>query len=141
MNDAKTIRDMLFTARTIAVVGLSDGPMKPSNSVSRYMQSHGYRIIPINPSIESALGEKSYPSLSDLPTPPDIVNVFRLPKYIPAIVDEMISLNLKHLWVQQGIIHQEAAARAESAGIHVVMNRCILVEHQNLKYQQEPPRP
>ena len=137
MNEPATIRDMLATARTIAVVGLSDDPMKPSYSVTRYMQRQGYRILPVNPLLSEALGEKSCARLSDLPEAPDVVNVFRLPKFIPAIVDEMIALRAgnpawRNLWVQLGIMHEEAAARAEAAGIHVVMNRCILVEHQNL---------
>ena len=118
--------------RTIAVIGLSADPSKPSHYVSAYMQQHGYKLYPINPSIPEVLGEKSYASLSDLPIKPDIVNVFRLPKFIPAIVDEMIQLGLANLWVQQGIVNREAAARAEAAGIHVVMDHCIMVEHRHL---------
>jgi len=116
--------------RTIAVIGLSDNAAKPSNYVPTYMQQHGYRILPVNPAVDHVLGEKSYASLADLPEKPDIVNVFRLPKFIPAIVDEMLQLGLKNLWVQQGIIHLEAAARAEAGGIRVVMDRCMMVEHQ-----------
>jgi hypothetical protein len=96
------------------------------------MQSRGYKIYPVNPSIPEVLGEKCYPSLADLPIKPDIVNVFRLPKFIPAIVDEMLQLGLPNLWVQQGIINLEAAARAETGGIHVVMDRCIMIEHRSL---------
>lgn len=116
--------------RTIAVVGLSEQPGKASHFVSAYMQRHGYRILPVNPSVESVLGEKSYPTLSALPVKPDVVNVFRLPKFIPAIVDEMLQLGLKNIWVQMGIINLEAAKRAEAGGIHVVMDRCIMVEHR-----------
>jgi predicted CoA-binding protein len=94
------------------------------------MQRHGYRILPVNPTVESVLGERAYPSLADLPTRPDIVNVFRLPKFIPAIVEQMLDLGFKNLWVQQGIIHTEAAALAEAGGIWVVMDRCIMVEHR-----------
>ncbi|WP_158793882.1 CoA-binding protein [Granulicella sp. L60] len=135
MNDPQTIRDMLSTTnkentRTIAVIGLSEDPHKPSHYVSAYMQQHGYKIYPVNPSLSEVLGEKSYASLADLPVKPDIVNVFRLPKFIPAIVDEMIQLGLSNLWIQQGIVNLEAAARAEAAGIHVVMDRCIMVEHR-----------
>jgi hypothetical protein len=135
MNEPQTIREMLgattkATPRTIAVIGLSDDPAKPSHYVSAYMQQHGYTIYPINPSIPEVLGEKSYASLSDLPVKPDIVDVFRLPKFIPAIVDEMLQLGLKNLWVQQGIVNLEAAIRAEAGGIHVVMDRCIMVEHR-----------
>lgn len=131
MNEPQTMREML-QSRTIAVVGLSDDPAKPSHSVSRAMQHAGYRIFPVNPSISTVLGETSYASLTDLPERPDIVNVFRLPKAIPAIVDEMIALDLKNLWVQLGIMNTEAAAKAEAAGIRVVMDHCIMVEHMRL---------
>ena len=127
MNEPQTIRDPL-KARTIAVIGLSDDPTKPSHYVSASMQQAGYRIFPINPSLSEVLGEKSYPSLSVLPQKPGLVNVFRLPKFIPAIVDEMIELNFRNLWIQQGIVHLEAAAKAEAHGICVVMDRCIMVE-------------
>ena len=135
MNEPGLIREVLgaptkANPRAIAVIGLSDNPAKPSHYVSAYMQQHGYKIYPVNPSIPEVLGEKSYASLSDLPIKPDIVNVFRLPKFIPAIVEEMMQLKLPNLWVQQGIINLEAAARAESNGIHVVMDRCIMVEHR-----------
>ena len=132
MNEPETIEAMLGDGpgRTIAVVGLSDNPAKPSYYVSEYMQQRGYKIYPVNPAVESVLGEKSYASLSELPVKPDIVNVFRLPKAIPPIVDEMLALGLKNIWVQQGIVNLEAAARAEQGGIHVVMDRCIMVEHR-----------
>jgi uncharacterized protein len=137
MNEPKTIRTMIGKTsrenpRTIAVIGLSEVPSKPSHYVSAYMQQHGYKIYPINPSIPEVLGEKSYASLSDLPIKPDIVDVFRLPKFIPAIVDEMLQLGLPNLWVQQGIINLEAATRAEAGGIHVVMDHCLMVEHRRL---------
>jgi predicted CoA-binding protein len=137
MNEPDLIRTMLGVTtkenpRTIAVIGLSEVPSKPSHYVSAYMQRHGYKIYPVNPSIVEVLGEKSYGSLSELPIKPDIVDVFRLPKFIPAIVDEMLQLGLKNLWVQQGIIHHEAAGRAEAGGIHVVMDRCIMVEHRRV---------
>jgi len=137
MNEPDLIRAMIGATakenpRTIAVIGLSDVPSKPSHYVSAYMQQHGYKIYPVNPTISTALGEKSYPTLSDLPLKPDIVDVFRLPKFIPAIVDEMLRLSLPSLWVQQGIINLEAARSAEAGGIHVVMDRCIMVEHMRL---------
>jgi uncharacterized protein len=137
MNEPQLLRNMLAastkeTPRTIAVIGLSEIPSKPSHYVSAYMQQRGYKIYPINPSIPEVLGEKSYASLTDLPVKPDIVNVFRLPKFIPAIVDEMLQLGLPNLWVQLGIVNLEAAARAEAGGIHVVMDRCIMVEHRRL---------
>ncbi|HWB31951.1 MAG TPA: CoA-binding protein [Acidobacteriaceae bacterium] len=137
MNEPEVIDEMLGDGaaqdgktRTIAVVGLSENPAKPSHYVSEYMQKHGYRILPVNPSIESVLGEKSYKSLTDLPIKPDVVNVFRVPAMIPAIVDEMLMLGLKDLWVQAGIVNLEAAERAEAGGIRVVMDRCIMVEHR-----------
>ena len=136
MNEAETMLEMLGgrerAPRTIAVVGLSDDPGKASHGVSAYMQAHGYRILPVNPGIESALGEKSYATLSELPVKPDVVNVFRLPKFLPAIVDEMLVLGLTDLWVQLGIRNEEAAAKAEAGGIRVVMDRCIMVEHRRL---------
>jgi predicted CoA-binding protein len=142
MNDPEVIRDMLTrTPRTLAVVGLSAAPGKPSHYVSAYMQVHGFRVLPVNPAVESVLGEPSFPSLTALVAAHDgesggpfdgIVNVFRLPKAIPAIVDEMITLGLRHLWIQQDIVHPEAAARAEDAGIQVVMDRCIMVEHRRV---------
>jgi predicted CoA-binding protein len=137
MNEPELIRTMLGVAtkespRTIAIIGLSEVPSKPSHYVSEYMQQHGYKIYPVNPSIPEVLGEKSYTSLSELPIKPDIVDVFRLPRFIPAIVDEMLRLGLPNLWVQQGIINLEAAAVAEAGGIHVVMDRCIMVEHRRL---------
>ena len=94
------------------------------------MQGHGYRILPVNPGLEAVLGEKCYSSLSDLPVRPDLVNVFRLPRFIPAIVEEMIALHLPALWLQQGIVHMEAATRAQGNGIRVVMDRCLMVEHR-----------
>jgi hypothetical protein len=134
MNEPEAIDEMLGDGRgrTIAVIGLSENPGKPSHYVSAYMQQHGYKIYPVNPSIESVLGEKSYASLKDLPVKPDVVNVFRLPKYIPAIVDEMLALGLKNLWVQLGIRDEAAAEKAEARGIRVVMDRCIMVEHRRL---------
>ena len=137
MNEPEVIRNMLgdppSQPRTIAVIGLADDPDKPSNYVPAYMQKQGYRILPINPTVETVLGEKAYASLADLPIKPDVVNVFRLPRFIPGIVDQMLSLGLKNIWVQQGIINKEAAARAEAGGIHVVMDRCIMVEHSRAR--------
>jgi predicted CoA-binding protein len=138
MNEPQVIREMLgdppAIPRTIAVMGLSDNPSKPSHYVPEYMQQHGYKIFPVNPLVETVLGERAYASLSDLPLKPDVVNVFRLPKFISAIVDEMLQLGLKNIWVQQGIIHPEAAARAEAGGMNVVMDRCIMVEHRYMEH-------
>lgn len=136
MNETETMLEMLGgrerAPRTLAVVGLSGDPLRPSYGVSAYMQARGYKILPVNPGIEGVLGQKSYVSLSALPETPDVVNVFRLPKFLPAIVDEMIALGLKNLWVQMGIRNDEAAKKAEANGIKVVMDRCIMVEHRLL---------
>jgi predicted CoA-binding protein len=132
LNEPDVIEAMLGsgTGRTIAVVGLSQDQARPSHYVSEYMQQHGYNIYPVNPSIDAVLGEKCYASLTALPVKPDVVNVFRVPSQIPAIVHEMLTLGLGSLWVQQGIVNLEAAERAERAGIRVVMDRCIMVEHR-----------
>ena len=136
MNEPDVIREMLFGAgaegrpRSLAVVGLSDRPDRPSHYVSKYMQDHGYEIYPVNPALETVLGERCYGSLAELPVKPDVVNVFRLPGAIPAVVDEMLELGLGALWVQQGIVNRAAAERAEAGGIRVVMDRCIMVEHR-----------
>jgi uncharacterized protein len=132
MPDKNEIREILESARTIAVVGLSADPLRISNSVSRYMQEKGYRIIPVNPTITEALGEKAYPSLKDVPVPVDIVNVFRRSEDVPPVADAAIAINAKVLWMQEGIVNQAAAQKAESAGLKVIMDRCIMVEHRNL---------
>jgi predicted CoA-binding protein len=129
MNEPELIAELL-RSKTIAVIGVSDDPTKPSHYVTAYMQQQGCRILPVNPGLESVLGVTCYPSLTALPVKPDLVNVFRLPKFIPAIVDEMIALGLPALWLQQGIVHAEAAARAEAHGIRVVMDRCLMVERR-----------
>ncbi len=130
MNEPQTIRDLLASP-TIAVIGLSDDPGKPSHYVSAFMQAQGHRIFPINPSLTTVLGEQAYPSLTALPIKPALVNVFRLPRFIPAIVEEMIALNLKALWLQQGITHPEAIAHAEAHGIRVVADRCLMIESRS----------
>ncbi len=136
MNEPSLIRDMLGhppgTPRTLAVVGLSDRVDRPSHYVSKYMQQHGYRILPVNPALDRVLGMACSTSVLTLPESVAVVNVFRLSSAIPAIVDEMILRGLTRLWVQQGIMNLQAAERAEAAGIGVVMDRCIMVEHQRL---------
>ena len=119
------------TPRSLAVIGLSDRPDRPSHYVSAYLQEQGYTVYPVNPALETVLGVRCYGSLRELPAKPDVVNVFRLPSFLPAIVDEMIALALPNLWVQQGIVNREAAARAEASGIRVVMDRCMMVEHRS----------
>src|SRR5215472_35736 len=121
---------LLKNAKNIAVVGLSDSPLRPSHGVAAYMQSHGYRIIPVNPSIKGALGEKAVASLSEIKDKIDIVDVFRRSEFVPQVVDEAIRLKVPVLWLQEGVIHEEAAAKARQAGIFVVMDHCILKEHR-----------
>lgn len=129
MNEPEVIARMV-RARSIAVVGLSDDPAKPSHYVSAYMQRAGARILPVNPGVSQVLDEPCYTSLANLPEVPEVMNVFRLPRAIPGIVDEMIALGWKQIWVQQGIVNLEAAQRAEEHGIAVVMDRCLMVEHR-----------
>ena len=127
-NDA--IGQLLSRARTIAVVGLSSDPMRPSFGVSQYMQRKGYRIIPVNPNESTVLGEKAYGTLSEIPEKVDLVDVFRRPEFVPEIVDEAIRLKVPSVWLQEGVIHNAAAQKARDAGITVVMDRCILKEHR-----------
>jgi predicted CoA-binding protein len=124
------IGELLKRAKNIAVVGLSDSPLRPSYGVSAYMQSHGYHIIPVNPEIKGALGEKAVPTLADVQGKIDIVDVFRRSEYVPEIVDEAIRLKVPAIWLQEGVIHEEAAEKARKAGIFVVMDLCILKEHR-----------
>jgi uncharacterized protein len=129
-SDQDPIADLLHQSRTIAVVGLSNNPLRPSHGVSAYMQSHGYRIIPVNPRIRGSLGEKAYPSLLDVPEKIDIVNIFRRPEFVEEAVDQAIQLQVPAIWMQEGIIHERAAEKARKEGILVVMDRCILQEHR-----------
>ena len=124
------VTELLRHARTIAVVGLSDNPLRPSHGVSAYMQSQGYRIIPVNPQIESCLGERAYASLLEVPEKIDIVNIFRRPEFVEEIVDQAIRLKVPAIWMQEDVIHEKAAEKARRAGIFVVMDRCILKAHR-----------
>lgn len=124
------IGELLKRSKTIAVIGLSNNPLRPSHGVSAYMQSHGYRIIPVNPEIKGALGEKAVPTLSQVDEKIDIVDVFRRSEFVPEVVDEAIRLKVPAIWLQEGVIHKEAAEKARKAGILVVMDRCILKEHR-----------
>ncbi len=128
--EADPIRDLLQRSKTIAVVGLSESPMRPSYGVSAYMQTHGYKIIPVNPAIVEALGEKSYPSLLEVPEKIDIVNIFRRPEFVEDIVDQAIQLKVPAVWMQEEVINHKAAKKAEGAGLFVVMDLCILKEHR-----------
>jgi uncharacterized protein len=127
-----TIPEILQTYKTIAVVGLSSHSWRASLGVSRYMQANGYRIIPVNPNESEVLGEKAYPSLDDVPEPFQIVDIFRRSEYVPEVVDAAIRTGAKVIWMQEGVVHEAAAERARSAGLEVIMNRCILKEHMNI---------
>ena len=124
------IGDLLKKTRTIAVVGLSNKPLRPSHGVALYMQQQGYRIIPVNPNIESVMGEKAYPSLKEVPEKIDLVDIFRRPEFVPEVVDLAIALGIPAVWMQEGVADEQAAAKARQAGIFVVMDRCILKEHR-----------
>src|SRR5580658_5826602 len=135
MTQLDPITELLKTAKTIAVVGLSCNPIRASNEVSAYMQSYGYRIIPVNPQIEECLGEKAYASLLDIPAENgpgkiDIVNIFRRPEFVEEIVDQAIQLKVPAIWMQEDVIHETAAARARRTGTFIVMELCILKEHR-----------
>jgi len=124
------ITDLLQRSKTIAVVGLSCNPLRPSHGVSAYMQSHGYRIVPVNPNIDECLGQKAYRSLLEVPEKIDIVNIFRRSEFVEEVVDQAIKLKVPAVWMQEEVIHEKAAANARQAGIFVVMDRCILKEHR-----------
>jgi uncharacterized protein len=124
------IRELLAHAKTIAVVGLSDNPLRASHGVSAYMQGQGYKIIPVNPNIEEALGETAYKSLSDVEEHVDIVNIFRRSEFVDEVVDQAIQKSIPAVWMQEGVINLAAAAKAKQAGMLVVMDQCILQEHR-----------
>lgn len=129
VSEAERITELLKNSKTIAVVGLTDSPLRPSYGVSSYMQSQGYRIIPVNPNVKDSLGERAYPSLLDVPEKIDIVNIFRRPDAVPDVVDQAIQLKVPAIWMQEGVVHEAAAEKARKAGIYVVMDLCILKEH------------
>lgn len=133
INSPEAIRIILEETRTIAVVGLSSDPSRPSHGVARYMQSRGYRIIPVNPNEVEVLGEKSYPRIADVPEKIDLVNIFRRSEEAGAHVDEAIRVGARAVWMQEGVIDEDAARRALMAGLYVVMDRCILKEHMRFK--------
>ena len=127
------IPELLRTSRTVAVVGLSNSRIRPAYGVSEYMQSVGYRIIPVNPKVESALGEKAYKQLEDIPEKVDIVNIFRRSEFVGPIVDSAIRIGAKAVWMQEGVVDEAAAQRAREAGLTVVMDRCILKDHRRMR--------
>ena len=127
--DVTAIQRVLHNSKTIAIVGLSNNPLRASYFVGYYMKRHGYRVIPVNPRESEILGETSYPSLRDVPSPVDVVNVFRAPSALPAIAEDAVAIKASTLWCQFGVINEEGARIAEAAGLSVVMDRCIKVEH------------
>ena len=127
--DPLTIQHVLHRARTIAIVGLSKNELRASHFVGFYLKRHGYRVIPVNPRESGILGETAYPSLSDVPDPIDIVNVFRAPSALPTIAREAVAVGARCLWCQFGVVNEEGARLAEKGGLSVVMDRCIKVEH------------
>lgn len=132
--DDTTMRNALRSARTIAVLGLKDGPAEDSWRVSRYLQEHGYRIVPVSPKLSSALGERAFPALAQVDAPIDLVDVFRASSHIPGHVDEILALSPRPacVWLQLGVRDDAAARRLETAGITVIQDRCIMVEHRRL---------
>ncbi|WIM05280.1 MAG: CoA-binding protein [Candidatus Nitricoxidivorans perseverans] len=129
---ADEIREMLLAAKTIAVVGLSNNPDRPSYRVAQAMQAYGHRIVPVRPGQTAVLGEKAYARLADLPETPDLVDVFRAPEHVPALVDECIALGVKRLWLQEGVVNETAAEKARAAGMAVVMDRCVWKDRRAL---------
>ena len=128
-----SIEEILRRYHTIAVVGLSNRRFRPSHGVSEYMQSAGYRIIPVNPYEREVLGEQCYPSLDDVPDSVEIVNIFRRSEFVPEVVEAAIRKGARAVWMQEGVVHEAAAERARAAGLDVVMDRCILKEHRRLR--------
>ena len=128
----KRITDILRSAHTIAVVGLSGKRFRPSFGVAEYLQRAGYRIIPVNPRETEVLGEKAYPDLDSVPEGIDIVDIFRRSEHVPAVVEAAVRKGAQAIWMQEGVVHEDAARRAEAAGLAVVMDRCILKEHRRM---------
>ncbi|MDA1329865.1 MAG: CoA-binding protein [Chloroflexi bacterium] len=132
INDSNELRSMLSEAKVIAVVGHSDKPHRTSYSIADYLRRAGYKVYPVNPTVDEINGEKSYASLADIPEPIDIVDVFRRAEHLEAVVEEAAKVNAKAVWGQLGVASQEAEDKAAEAGLDLVMNRCIKVDHANL---------
>ena len=132
MNDDQMMKDILLSAKTIASVGLSSNQEKESYWIVSYLKDQGYRIIPVNPTADEILGEKAYPDLESVPEKIDVVQVFRKPEDVPPVVDSAIKVGAKAVWMQEGIVHEEAAQKARQAGLQVVMDACMRVTHRRL---------
>jgi hypothetical protein len=137
------VEEQLTQSKVIAVVGLSPNPERDSYDVARYLQAQGYKIIPVNPTVDEVLGEKSYPDLKSVAEPVDMVDIFRRPEAVPQVVDEALEIGAKYIWMQLEIVHEEAAKKATEAGVLVVMDRCTMREHSrrygSLPSEQRPP--
>ena len=129
--DAAARCALLKKTKTIAVVGLSPNPARPSHGVARAMQDYGFRVIPVHPAIKEVLGEKAYARLADIPEHIDLVDVFRSAEHIDGVVDECLALGLKAIWIQEGIVNPQAAARAQAGGMTVIMDRCIYRDYRD----------
>ena len=132
MNSDQELKEILLSTKTIASVGLSSNPGKESYSIASYLKEQGYRIIPVNPTVSEVLGEKSYPDLESVPEKIDVVQIFRRPEDVPPIVDSAIKVGAKVVWMQEGIVHEGAAQKAREAGLQVVMDACMRVNHRRL---------
>jgi predicted CoA-binding protein len=132
MNGDEMLKEILLSSKTIASVGLSSNPTKASYGVDLYLQRHGYRIIPVNPTADEILGEKSYPDLASIPEAIDVVQIFRRPEDVPPVVEEAIKVGAKVIWMQEGIVNEAAAKIAREAGLKVVMDACMRATHQRL---------
>ena len=130
MQDKKVIDAILRDSRTVAMVGLSNKEDRPSNRVARYLLAHGFQVIPVNPALSEALGQKAYPDLTSIPVKVDVVDIFRRSEDVPPIVEEAIAIGAKVVWMQEGIVSEAAAERARSAGLLVVMDHCMKKEHE-----------
>jgi len=132
MTDTKTLRRILTDYKRVAVVGLSQNPSRASNVVARYLLDHGFEVIPVNPKYDEVLGQTCYPDLTSIPTPVDIVDLFQRAERVPPFVDDAIAIGAKVVWMQLDIVHEEAARKARSAGLEVIMDRCIKIDHARL---------
>lgn len=132
MNSDEMMKDILSSAKTVASVGISGNEQKVSNSIGAFLMTHGYHLIPVNPTTDEILGEKSYPDLTSVPEKIDVVQIFRRPEDVPAVVDEAIKVGAKAIWMQEGIVNEEAAQKAREAGLQVVMDACMRVSYQRL---------
>jgi uncharacterized protein len=132
IEDDAELRNILSSVRTVATVGVSSNPEKPSYGIFQYLAEAGYRMIPVNPTIQEVMGRPSYPNLRSIPEKIDVVQVFRKPEDVPAVVEDAIQVGAKVVWMQEGVVNDHAAARAEQAGLKVVMDRCMMKTHQRL---------